>query len=167
MSDLQLRPDRPAGVPEPYASVSPWVISRDTARFIEFAVAAFGATELGRVTDEHGVIGHAEVMLGDSVILAFDARPGWPDTPAFLRVYVEDGPATFGRAISAGAEEITRLTPMAWGDLVGRVRDPLHNLWWIQQRVEDVDEAEQGRRFGDPVWQERMAYVQSMDPFGS
>jgi PhnB protein len=165
MSDLQQRPDRPAGVPEPYGSVSPWVITRDTGRLIEFATAAFGASELGRMTDESGVVGHAEFRIGDTIVLAFDARPQWPDTPAFLRIYVEDGDATFARAIEAGAEEITRMTPLFWGDRVGRVRDPLGNIWWIQQHDEEVDEAEMGRRLADPVWQERMAYVTSMDPF--
>ena len=54
------------------------------------------------------------------------------------------------------------MTHLFWGDPVGRVRDPLGNLWWIQAKVEDVDEAEMGRRAGDPVWLERMNYVQSV-----
>ena len=77
------------GVPEGYKSVSPWVISRDTNTVIEFAKAAFGADEIGRVDDENGVIGHAAFRIGDSVVLAFDAKPHWPDTlslPAPLRV---------------------------------------------------------------------------------
>ena len=165
MTDMQRRPERPPSVPEPYSSVSPWVITRNTGKLIDFAIAVFGATDMGRVTDENGVIGHAEMMIGDTVVLAFDARPQWPDTPAFLRVYVEDGQSTFDKALAAGATEVTRMTPMAWGDVVGRVRDPLGNLWWIQERVEEVDDAEMGRRMGDPIWLERMAYVTSMDPF--
>ena len=66
------------GVPEGYNSVSPWVISRDTNAVIEFAKAAFGADEIGRVADENGVIGHAEFRIGDSVVLAFDAKPTGP-----------------------------------------------------------------------------------------
>ena len=53
------------------------------------------------------------------------------------------------------------MTHLFWGDRVGRVRDPLGNLWWIQARVEEVDEAEMGRRMGDPEWLERLTYVQS------
>jgi len=116
---------------------------------------------MGRVADEHGAIGHAEFRIGDSVVLAFDAKPDWPNTPAFLRVYVPDGDATFARAIRAGAAAVTEMTHLCWGDRVGRVRDPLGNLWWIQARVEEVDEAEMTRRMGDPVWLERMTYVQS------
>jgi PhnB protein len=167
MTEFERRPERPPFVPEPYSSVSPWVITRDTARLIDFAVAVFDAVEMGRVADENGVIGHAELMLGDTVVLAFDARPHWPETPAFLRVYVEDGQKTFDRAIAAGATEITRMTPLFWGDRVGRVRDPLGNLWWIQERTEKVDAAEMERRMSDQEWLERMAYVTSMDPFAS
>jgi PhnB protein len=153
------------GVPDGYNSVSPWVISRDTNAVIEFAKAAFGADEIGRVADENGVIGHAEFRIGDSVVLAFDAKPHWPDTPAFLRLYVEDADATFQRALDAGGIALTNVTHLFWGDRIGRVRDPMGNLWWIQARVEEVDEAEINRRMSDPVWLERMAYVQSVDPF--
>jgi PhnB protein len=135
-------PGRGPGVPEGYSSVSPWIISRDTAALIDFTKAAFHAEEMGRVADEHGAIGHAEFRIGDSVLLAFDAKPDWPDTPAFLRLYVRDGDAAFARAISAGATSVTEMTHLFWGDRVGRVRDPLGNLWWIQARVEDVEEAE-------------------------
>jgi uncharacterized glyoxalase superfamily protein PhnB len=147
------------GVPEGYSSVSAWVISKDTAALIDFAVAAFDAEEIARVADEHGVIGHAEFRIGDTVVLAFDANADWPDTPAFLRLYVPDSDATFARAVGAGATSVTEVTPLFWGDRVGRVRDPLGNLWWIQARVEEVDEAEMNRRMSDPVWLERMAYV--------
>jgi uncharacterized glyoxalase superfamily protein PhnB len=160
-NDLVKPLQRGPGVPEGYSSVSPWVITRDTAKLIEFAEKAFGAKELGRMADENGVIGHAEFRIGDTVVLAFDAKPEWPDTPAFLRLYVEDGDATFRRAIEAGATSITEMTELFWGDRVGRVRDPLGNLWWIQQRVEEVSEEEMGRRMSDPEWIARMEYVQS------
>ncbi len=91
---------------------------------------------------------------------------GEPDTPAFLRIYVPDGHAAFARAIEAGATSVTEMTHLLWGDRVGRVRDPLGNLWWIQARVEDVDESEVNRRMSDPVWLERMAYVQGSLAFG-
>ena len=109
------------GVPEGYNSVSPWVISRDTNAVIEFAKAAFGADEIGRVADERGVIGHAEFRIGDSVVLAFDGKPHWPDTPAFLRLYVEDADATFRRALDVGGVAVTNVTHLFWGDRIGRV----------------------------------------------
>src|SRR5687768_9563424 len=158
--------ERGPGVPEGYSSISPWVITRDTSALIGFATAAFDAQGIARMADEHGVIGHAEFRIGDSVVLAFDSKPEWPDTPAFLRIYVPDGDAAYARAIDAGATSVTEMTHLFWGDRVGRVRDPLGNLWWIQARVEDVDQAEVTRRMTDPVWMERMAYVQGSLAFG-
>jgi hypothetical protein len=61
----------------------------------------------------------------------------------------------------SGATTVTEVTDLFWGDRVGRVRDPLGNLWWIQARVEEVDKSEIARRLTDPVWLDRMAYVQS------
>jgi hypothetical protein len=66
-----------------------------------------------------------------------------------------------------GATSVTNVTHLFWGDRVGRVRDPLGNLWWIQTRVEDVDEAEMTRRMSDPMWLDRMTYVQSSIAFSS
>jgi PhnB protein len=147
--------------PEGYTAVTPWIISRNTAGLLDFVRDAFGAEELARVVGEDGSIGHAEFRIGDAIVMGFDAKPDWPDTPAFLRLYVDDADDTFRRAVEAGATPITEVTHLFWGDRVGRVRDPFGNLWWIQARVEDVDEAEMGRRMGDPEWLERMAYVQS------
>jgi uncharacterized glyoxalase superfamily protein PhnB len=157
--------ERAPGVPEPYSTVCPWIISRDTVRLLEFVAAAFDAEELGRVANENGSIGHAEFRIGDSIVLAFDARPEWPDTPAFLRLYVPDGDATFQQALRAGATAVTEMTTMAWGDRGGRVRDPLGNLWWIMTRLEDLDEAEIARRMALPEYIAAMEYVTSMDPF--
>ena len=147
-------------VPEGYYTVTPWIISRDTAGLIEFVERAFGAEEIARVQDENGIIGHAEFRIGDSVVMGFDAMPQWPDTPSFLRLYVEDADAVHRRALEAGATSVTEVTHLYWGDRVGRVRDPFGNLWWIQTRVEEVDPAEMERRVGEKEWIERMEYVQ-------
>jgi PhnB protein len=150
-----------SAIPEGYTTVTPWIISRNTAGLLDFVREAFGAVELARVVVEDGSIGHAEFRIGDAIVMAFDAKPEWPDTPAFLRLYVADADETFRRAVVAGATPITEVTHLFWGDRVGRVRDPFGNLWWIQERVEEVDEAEMTRRMTDPAWTERMTYVQS------
>jgi uncharacterized glyoxalase superfamily protein PhnB len=154
-------------VPEGYHSVTPWIISRDTAQLIDFVTAAFGAQELGRFQMEDGTIGHAEVRVGDSVVMMFDRKQDWPDTPAFLRLFVEDGDAVFQQAVHAGATPVTEMTHLYWGDRVGRVRDPLGNLWWIQTRVEDVDAEEAQRRLGEQRWIDAMEYVQGAQFFPS
>jgi len=146
-------------VPDGYTTVTPWIISQDAAGVIDYLKTAFDAVELGRMTDDEGRIGHAEVRIGDAVVMLFDARPEWPPTPAFLRLYVEDADAVHRRAVEAGGESVSRVTHLFFGDRVGRVRDPFGNLWWIQTHIEDVSEEEMGRRMGDPVFTEAMDYV--------
>ena len=150
-------------IPDGYTAVTPWVISRDTARLITFVKQAFDADEIARVPNEDGTIGHAEVRIGDSIVMMFDARPEWSDTPAFLRLYVADGDAVFQRALDAGATAVTMMTEMFWGDRVGRVRDPLGNVWWIQTRVDELAPEEMERRMGEPKFVEAMRYVQSAE----
>ena len=146
-------------IPDGYHSVTPWIIGKDTAGLIEFLEAAFGAEELGRMTDEQGNIGHAEVRIGDSVVMMFD-KPDWPPTPAFLRLYVDDAHATFEKAVAAGATVVTEPTHLFWGDLVGRLSDPFGNLYLVQTRIEAVDEAEMARRMSDEKFASALEYVQ-------
>jgi PhnB protein len=150
-------------VPEGYHTVTPWIISRDTAGVIDYMTQSFGAEELARVVGEDGAIGHAEVRVGDSIVMLFDARPHWPPTPAFLRLYVADADETHRRAVAAGGTSVTEVTHMAWGDRGGRVRDPFGNLWWIQTRIEDVSPEEMERRASDPKFIKAMEYVTSAD----
>ena len=99
------------------------------------------------------------------MVLAFDAKPHWPDTPAFLRLYVEDADATFQRALDAGGIAVTTL-PTCSG-AIGSVGSETRwgNLWWIQARVEEVDEAEIGRRMatrsGWSGWPTSRAWIRS------
>ncbi|KUL41472.1 VOC family protein [Actinoplanes awajinensis] len=147
-------------IPEGYTTVTPWIVSRDAAAVIDYLREAFGAEELGRVIDARGLIGHAEVRIGDAIVMLFDADPRWPATPAFLRLYVEDAHAVHRRAVEAGGVSISEVTHLAFGDLVGRVRDPFGNVWWIQSRIEDVTPEELARRFADPQFTAAMEYLQ-------
>ncbi|MFE9659675.1 VOC family protein [Streptomyces sp. NPDC005955] len=152
-------------VPQGYTTVTPWIISRDTRQLIDFMTRAFHAEELSCLTDEDGPVQHAEVRIGDAVVMMFDARPEWPPTPGFLRLYVEDADAVHRRAVEAGGTSVTEVTHLFFGDRVGRVRDPLGNLYWIQTRVEEPSPQEIERRLGDPEFTRAMEYVQSADFF--
>ena len=154
-------------VPEGYYTVTPWIISPDTAGLIDYVRAAFDAEEIARVVVDGGRIGHAEVRIGDSVVMMFDSMPDWPPTPAFLRLYVEDADATHRRAVAAGGTSVTEVTHLAFGDRVGRVRDPFGNLWWIQTRVEDLTLDEMNERFADPTFVAAMEYVAGAEFFPS
>jgi PhnB protein len=149
-------------VPSNYSRIDPWVISRDTDAEIEFMRRAFGAQERphSRMLNADGKIVHVEVELAGSVVMMFDTQPGWPDLPAHLRVYVEDAQASVENAVAVGARVVTRPTVLAFGERVARVRDPQGHLWWIHERMEELDPEEMARRFAEPSFQQDMAYVQ-------
>ncbi|WP_416974589.1 VOC family protein [Streptomyces sp. 4F14] len=152
-------------IPEGYTTVTPWLISRDTVQLIDYLKRAFDAEELACLTGEDGTVHHAEVRIGDSVVMMFDARPEWPPTPGFLRLYVEDADAVHRQAVRAGGTSVTEVTHLFFGDRVGRVRDPLGNLYWIQTRVEDLTLEQMEPRLTDPEFTKAMEYVQSADFF--
>jgi PhnB protein len=124
--------------PAGYTTVAPWIVTPDTGRLVDFIAAVFDGVELGRVRLEDGTIGHAEIRVGDTVLLAFDQRPEWPAMPALLRVFVPDADATIARAAAAGAHVVTAPATQAFGQRGGRVRDVFGNIWWISTVVEEV-----------------------------
>jgi PhnB protein len=95
----------------------------------------------------------------------FGARPDWPDTPGFLRLYVADDAAVLRRAVERGATVITEPTEMSWGDRVSRFRDPFDNLWWIHQRVAEPDPADAERLAQEPRFVRAMEYMTSAQFF--
>jgi PhnB protein len=151
---------KPQPIPDGYTTVTPWIISRDIDGFIRFITDTLGAEEIARVNNPDGTIGHAEARIGDAIVMMFDSLQGWPETPQFLRLYVEDCQAVYDRLIQAGSRSVTEPTLLAWGDMVGRVADPWGNVWWIQERIEDVSDEEMGSRWSEPAYAEAMSYVQ-------
>ncbi|MEY7971761.1 VOC family protein [Saccharomonospora xinjiangensis] len=152
-------------VPDGYATVTPWIISRDTAAVLDFLSKAFDAVETVRVQGEDGFIGHAETRIGDAPVMLFDSRPHWPATPAFLRLYVADIASAVRRAADAGAQIVTRPTELHFGDIVARVRDPLGNVYWLHQHVTDPTPDELAERERRPEFVEGMRYVSGADIF--
>lgn len=151
-------------IPEGYTTVTPFVIVKGAAEFIDFTKKAFDAEELTRV-GEDGAIGHAEVRIGNAIVMLFDSKDYWPPTPAFLRLYVDDCDAAYEQALKAGGTSVTKPTDAPWGDRVARVKDPLGNLWWIMTRMENLTEEELGARYGDPKYLAAMEYLQSAEFF--
>lgn len=146
--------------PEGYTNVAPWVVTDDTGAFLDFVTAAFDGVELGRVQTEDGGIGHGEIRIGDTVVLAFDRDSDWPVMPSLLRVIVPDTDEAMRRAVDAGARVVTDAADTAFGQRLGRVRDPFGNVWWVMTQVETVDENEMWRRLSDPVYADRMRIAQ-------
>ena len=151
-------------VPDQYTAVTPWIISPSSARMVQFLEAAFAAQEVpnSRITNEAGMIIHVVVRLGDAMVLLFDGREGWGPTPSFLNLYVEDVEQTYQKALKLGAISVTEVTELWFGEKVCRVLDPFGNLWWINQRVEEVDftNPEIGQRASMPEAIAGISYIQ-------
>lgn len=146
--------------PEGYTTVTAWVVTDDTAKLLDFVTEVFDGVETARVPTEDGGIGHAEIKVGDTMLLAFDRRPDWPELPSLLRVWVADADAAVEKAVAAGATVVTELADAAWGDRGARVRDPFGNIWWVMSHIEDVPEEEFWGRMNAPGYAEHMANAQ-------
>jgi uncharacterized glyoxalase superfamily protein PhnB len=134
-------------IPEQYGSVTPYLVVEGAAGLLEFISAVFeGEEQGGRMQGPEGKIQHAEIKIGNSIVMAMDAREPGQAMPGMLNVYVKDCDAVFARALEAGATEVQPLTDQFYGDRSGGVRDPWGNVWWISTHVEDVDPEEMQRR---------------------
>jgi PhnB protein len=132
--------------PEGYHTLTPYLVVEGAARLIDFLKAAFDAKETERMAAPGDRIGHAEVRIGDSVVMLGDAHGEHKPLQAMLYVYVDDADATYRRALAAGATSVQEPADQFYGDRSGGVRDPVGNLWWIATHVEDVPPAELKRR---------------------
>ncbi|MCP2636975.1 VOC family protein [Microbacterium sp. HD4P20] len=146
--------------PAGYTSIAPWVVTDDTGALLDFIARAFGGEELARVATEDGSIGHGEIRVGDTVVLAFDRRPEWPGMPSLLRVWVPDPDEAFARALANGATIVTELSDSAFGQRGGRIKDPFGNIWWVVSHVEDVPEDVMWQRLREPRYAEQMRIAQ-------
>lgn len=153
--------------------MNPFVIVRGAADFIAFATDVFGARETTavRTPDRDGTLIHAEVVLGDATIMLADAKPGWPFTPAFLQVYLDDAAAALERATRAGATLITPLSSFYGGYDLARLRDPWHNLWWLYAPAAATTPADRdpGQRGSSTDWHDQAPsaiYTTLMDAMG-
>jgi PhnB protein len=141
-------------IPDGYHAVTPYLIIRGAARAIEFYKQVFGATEVMRLGGSEGKIGHAELRIGDSVIMMADEYPEMgarsPETiggtPVMILVYVTDVDAVFARALAAGAKQVRPIADQFYGDRSGTMTDPFGHNWTIATHKEDVPPAEIERR---------------------
>lgn len=142
-------------------TVTPYLCIKGAAEFIDFLKKAFNATEFGRVQNPDGLIGHAEVQVGDSTLMIFDSKEDWAPTPAFLSMYIDDADEVYRQALKAGATQVTEMTTFnIIGDRAGRLRDPFGNVWWIQTHLRDVSPEESVKLLQDPKEMEVMQKMQ-------
>jgi PhnB protein len=141
-------------IPEGYHTATPYLIVKGAASAIEFYKKAFGATELLRMVQADGRVGHAEIKIGDSPILLADEFPemgargpqSLGGSPVSILLYVEDVDALFSRAVAAGAKVLRPVQDQFYGDRSGGVTDPFGHLWYIATHKEDVSPEELKKR---------------------
>jgi PhnB protein len=124
-------------IPKGYGSVTPSLNVSDAKGLIKFCEKAFDAKTRSVMAGPEGKIMHAEILIGDSLVMLSDAIQE-PARPSNLFLYVEKVDKTFAKAVKAGAKVVTAVEDTFWGDRWGRVEDPLGNRWSIATRVEDV-----------------------------
>ena len=138
------------GVPEGYHSVQAYIIVEGAARAIQFYKAAFGAMERLCMKEPDGRVGHAEIAIGDSVIMMADPNPQmdafapahFGGSPVTLMIYAEDCDAVYKRALAAGASGVREPADQPQGDRMCGVKDPFGYTWWVATHVKDVSKEE-------------------------
>jgi PhnB protein len=146
-------------IPDDYPRVTPYLIVDGAAAAIDFYKSVLGATEKMRMDGPEGKVGHAELELGDSVIMLADEHPEMDargprtvgGTPVSVHVYVEDADGVFERAVDAGAKELRPVEDKFYGDRSGTFEDPFGHHWHVATHVEDVPPEEMSKRAGEAM----------------
>ncbi|HXH83279.1 MAG TPA: VOC family protein [Candidatus Tectomicrobia bacterium] len=141
-------------IPDGYHAVTPYLSIAGAAEALDFYRRAFGATEIMRMAQPDGRIGHAEMRIGDSRVMLADEFPEMNfrgpraigGTPVHLHLYVEDVDAVVARAVAAGATVVRPVQDQFYGDRSGTVADPYGHVWHVATHKEDVPPEEMRRR---------------------
>ncbi len=149
----------PRPIPDRYRRITPALVVDGAAKALTFYAQVFGAEERSRFPGPGGTIAHAEIEIGDSVVIVEDASPfmgteppprgGLPGSPTSLFIYVEDVDATIRRAVELGATLRRPATDQFYGDRDGHIVDPFGHGWTIATHIEDVPPAEMVRRMSE------------------
>jgi PhnB protein len=142
-------------IPDGCEGATPYLCVNDASAALEFYKKAFGATEVYRLTEPSGKIGHAEIRIGRAVIMLADEYPelghrgpqSLGGTPVKIHLYVEDADAVISRAYDAGAKILQPAKDEFYGDRNGKLEDPFGHIWFIATRNEDVAPEEIQKRF--------------------
>jgi PhnB protein len=151
-----------SAIPKGYHSITPAITCKDAVRAIDFYKKVFGATEIMRMPGPGGIIMHAELRIGDSVIFLNDEIPGVAKAPegtslnpVYLFLYTEDVDSVCKRAVAAGCKMTMPVDNMFWGDRYGKFNDPFGHSWGVATHVEEVAPEEMKRRSAE--WTAKMA----------
>jgi PhnB protein len=144
-------------VPEGYHTASPYLIAANAAAALEFYRTAFGATVKRRLAMPDGKIMHAEIKIGDSIIMVADEFPShdafgpehFGGSPSSVVLYVDNADTLYARALETGATSLRPMADQPFGDRSGTIRDPFGHRWTLITHIEDISEEEIERRFAE------------------
>src|SRR5437764_783321 len=155
---VRREPAMVAKIPVGYRNVTPYLVNEHVDRLMDFLRYAFGAVEaFPAMKRPDGAVAHAEMRIGDSVVMMGEASAEYPPMPAFFYLYVEDVDGCYRQAMRAGAKSVTEPRDRFYGDRSAGVRDPGGNTWWIATHKEDVSDQEMERRFRASLVREEAA----------
>jgi PhnB protein len=143
---MQSVTSKPRPIPQDYHSVTPYLAVQGVPKLINFLKQAFDAEERERMTTPDGRVSHAEVKIGDSIVMMGEPTGESKSMPGMIYLYLEDADAAYKRALEAGATSLRAPSDMFYGDRNAAVTDPVGNQWWIATHVEDVPPEEMQRR---------------------
>lgn len=133
-------------IPNGYSVVTPYLTLKDVEGFIKFVEKTFNGTSQECLRTEDGKIAHAEIRIGDSVIMCGEACGEWGAMPANLYLYVEDCDRFYHRALKNGAVTLRKPADQFYGDRSGGVRDQWGNHWWLATHIEKISHQELQKR---------------------
>jgi PhnB protein len=133
-------------VPEGFHTVTPYLLVPDVPAVIDFLKRVFNAKETYRSTAPDGLVNHASVQIGNSMVMMGAARGSWQPETTTLYVYLEEMDSVYLRAVEAGAESVQEPKTQFYGDRTAALKDPAGNKWYLATHVEDVDPGELQRR---------------------
>lgn len=132
--------------PEGYHTIMPYMIIEGADKLMEFIEKTFDGEVIFKMENDDGKIGHAEMKIGDSMLMLAEATAEWKANNSMLQLYVEDADAVYQKALNAGADSVKEPVDQFYGDRSGTVKDFSGNFWIIATHFEDVSEEEMQKR---------------------
>jgi len=130
-----------------FRTITPYLFVQNASRLMKFISVAFGGSETYRKEQPDGAVTHAEMRIGDSMLMLGEATPQFGPMPTSVYLYVTDSDQVYRQALEAGGVSVFPIMTLPNGERYGGVKDPCGNIWWIATHVEDVPPEEEEKRW--------------------
>jgi PhnB protein len=152
-------PSKTQPIPKGYHSITPYLVVKDARKAIDYYRQAFGAQEIARMDGPEGKIAHAELRIGDSMLMLADEMPGSGNrapsslggSPVGIMLYVDNVDNVYRQATAAGAKADQQPADMFWGDRYGKLTDPFGHSWSLATHIEEVAPEEMKKRMKEAM----------------